>query len=157
MDAYIPESRQTEKPRESYQYIGKNMKRVEDPRLLVGRGMFADDTNLPEMAHSAILRSPHAHARILRIDKSKAEALAGVLCVMTGEEAAQVTGPLPSWANPPVHQYCIAQDKVRHVGEAVVAVVAETRYIAEDACDLVEVEYEPLPAVVDLEEARNST
>jgi CO/xanthine dehydrogenase Mo-binding subunit len=157
LDAFIPESRQTEKPRESYQWIGKSMKRVEDPRLLVGRGMFADDTNLPEMAHSAILRSPHAHARILRIDKSKAEALPGVLCVMTGAEAAEVTGPLPSWANPPVHQYCIAQEKVRHVGEAVVAVAAETRYIAEDACDLVEVEYEPLPAVVDLEEALSST
>jgi len=157
LDAYIPESRQTEKPRDSYKWIGKSMKRVEDPRLLVGRGNFADDVNLPDMAHSAILRSPHAHARILRIDKSKAEALPGVLCVMTGEEAAEVTGPLPSWANPPVHQYCIAQEKVRHVGEAVAAVAAENRYIAEDACDLIEVEYEPLPAVVDLEEALSST
>ena len=61
LDAYIPPSRQTEKPRDSYQWIGKSMKRVEDPRLLVGRGIFADDINLPDMAHSAILRSPHAH------------------------------------------------------------------------------------------------
>ncbi len=104
LDAYIPESRQTEKPRESYQWIGKSMKRVEDPRLLVGCGIYADDINLPGMAHAAILRSPHAHAGIVRIDKSKAEALPGVLCVMTGAEAAESTGPLPSWANPPVHQ-----------------------------------------------------
>lgn len=157
LKAHIPESRQTEKPRESYKWIGKDMKRVEDPRLLVGRGIYADDVNLPGMCHSAILRSPHAHARIIKIDKSKAEALPGVLCVMTGAEAEKETGPLPSWANPPVHQYCIAKDKVLHVGEAVVAVVAETRYIAEDACDLIEVEYETLPVVVDLEEARNST
>ena len=157
LDAFIPESRQTEKPRDSYNYIGKSMKRVEDPRLLVGRGVFADDTNFADMAHAAILRSPHAHAKIVSIDKSKAEALPGVLCVMTGAEAAEVTGPLPSWANPPVHQHCIAQDKVRHVGEAVVAVAAESRYIAEDACDLIEVEYEPLPAVVDLEEALTSS
>ena len=157
LDAYIPPSRQTEKPRDSYNYIGKSMKRVEDPRLLVGGGTYADDTNVADMAHAAILRSPHAHAKIVSIDKTKAEALPGVLCVMTGDEAAKETGPLPSWANPPVNQYCIALDRVRHVGEAVVAVVAESRYIAEDACDLVEVEYEPLPAVVDLEEALTSS
>ncbi len=156
LKAHIPQSRQKEKPRESYSWIGKSMKRVEDPRLLVGRGTYADDVNLPEMAHAAILRSPHAHARIKRIDKTKAEALPGVLIVMTGAEAAEVTGPLPTWGNPPVYQYCIAKDKVLHVGEAVVAVVAETRYIAEDACDLVEVEYEPLPVVVDPEEALTS-
>ena len=67
LDAYIPPSRQTEKPRDSYNYIGKSMKRVEDPRLLVGGGVYADDTNVADMAHAAILRSPHAHAKIISI------------------------------------------------------------------------------------------
>ena len=69
---HIPESRQREKPRGDLQWIGKSMKRVEDPRLLVGKGVYADDVNVPEMAHAAVLRSPHAHARIVSIDVSKA-------------------------------------------------------------------------------------
>ena len=154
---HIPESRQREKPRADLQWIGKSMKRVEDPRLLVGKGVYADDVNVPEMAHAAVLRSPHAHARIVSIDVSKAAALPGVLCVMTGADAAQVCDPLPTWASPPVLQSVIAHDRVRHVGEAVAAVAAEDRYIAEDACDLIEVEYEPLPPVVDPEEALTST
>ena len=81
----------------------------------------------------------------------------GVICVMTGAEAAEVTGPCADFSSPPTTQHCIAVDKVRHVGEAVAAVVAESRYIAEDACELIEVEYDPLPAVVDLEEAVTST
>ena len=133
------------------------MKRVEDPRLLVGKGIYADDINVPEMAHAAVLRSPHAHARIVSIDVSKAQALPGVLCVMTGADAVQVCDPLPTWASPPVLQHAIAHDRVRHVGEAVAAVAAEDRYIAEDACDLIEVVYEPLPPVVDPEEALTST
>ena len=75
---HIPESRQREKPRADLQWIGKSMKRVEDPRLLVGKGVYADDVNVPEMAHAAVLRSPHAHARIVSIDVSKAQALPGV-------------------------------------------------------------------------------
>ena len=153
---HIPESRQREKPRADLQWIGKSMKRVEDPRLLVGKGVYADDVNVPEMAHAAVLRSPHAHARIVSIDVSKAQALPGVLCVMTGADAAQVCDPLPTWASPPVLQSVIAHDRVRHVGEAVAAVAAEDRYIAEDACDLIEVVYEPLPPVVDPEEALTS-
>ena len=154
---YIPESRQREKPKSKYFAIGHSMKRVEDTRLLTGSGTYADDVMLPNMAHAAVLRSPHAHARIVSIDKSKAEALPGVLCVMTGAEAAEVTGPCADFSSPPTPQYCIAVGKVRHVGEAVAAVVAESRYIAEDACELIEVEYDPLPAVVDLEEAVTST
>ncbi|MCY4408699.1 MAG: molybdopterin-dependent oxidoreductase, partial [Rhodospirillaceae bacterium] len=154
---YIPESRQREKPKSKYFAIGHSMKRVEDTRLLTGSGTYVDDVSLPNMAHAAVLRSPHAHARIVSIDKSRAEALPGVLCVMTGAEAAEVTGPCADFSSPPTTQHCIAVDKVRHVGEAVAAVVAESRYIAEDACELIEVEYDPLPAVVDLEEAVTST
>ena len=154
---HIPESRQREKPRDDLKWIGKSMKRLEDPRLLVGKGIYTDDINLPDMAHAAVLRSPHAHARIVSVDVSKAAELPGVLAVMTGADADKVCGPLPTWASPPVLQPVIANDRVRHVGEAVVAVVAEDRYIAEDACDLIEVEYDPLPPVVDLEEALTSS
>ena len=76
------------------------MKRVEDPRLLVGKGVYADDVNVPEMAHAAVLRSPHAHARIVSIDASKAAALPGVLCVMTGADAAQGLRPTPHLGEP---------------------------------------------------------
>ena len=156
LKAHIPESRQTEKPRADLKWIGKSMKRVEDPRLLMGKGIFVDDVSVPNMAHVAVLRSPHAHAKIMKIYKGKAEALDGVLLVVTGAEAAKQVGPLPTWSSPPVPQPVIANDRVRHVGEAVVAVVAESRYIAEDACDLIEVEYEALPVVSDMEEAIKS-
>ena len=148
-EGYIPASRQREPARSEYKYLGKNMKRVEDPRLLTGQGGYIDDIKLPNMAHAAVLRSDRAHARIKSIDTAKAKALPGVLLVMTGDEARKVTGPTAQFAAPPVVQYCIAVDRVRHVGEAVVAVVAETRYIAEDALDLIEVEYEDLPVMVD--------
>jgi CO/xanthine dehydrogenase Mo-binding subunit len=150
---YIPASRQREKPRMGLNWIGKSMRRVEDPRILAGKGQYVDDVVLPNMAHAAILRSPYAHARIVSIDTSKAEALPGVVLVMTGAQAAEVTGPVATFSSPPVVQYCMAVDKVRHVGEAVAAVVAENRYIAEDAIDLIEVQYDPLPVTVDPEAA----
>lgn len=156
-EGYIPQSRQREKPRKDYKWIGKNMKRVEDPRLLTGQAGYIDDIKLPNMAYAAVLRSDRAHARIKKIDVSKAKALPGVLLVMTGEDAKKVTGPTAQFASPPVVQYCIAVDRVRHVGEAVAAVVAENRYIAEDACELIDVEYEDLPVVVDPEQAMHST
>ncbi len=154
---YIPPSRQREAPKPEYTWIGKNMKRVEDPRLLTGQGGYVDDIELPNMAHAAVLRTDRAHARIKRIDVSKARVLPGVLLVMTGEDAKKVTGPTAQFASPPVVQYCIAVDRVRHVGEAIAAVVAESRYIAEDACELIEVEYEDLPVVVDPEQAMTSS
>ena len=154
---HIPESRQREKPTGNHTWIGKSMKRVEDPRLLTGHGKYADDIVLPNMAHSAVLRSPHAHARIISVDKSKAEAVPGVVLVMSGADVAKVTGELPSFAAPPVPQRCVALDRVRHVGETVAAVVAESRAIAEDACELIEVVYEELPPVVDMEEAITMT
>ena len=130
-------------------WIGKSIKRVEDPRLLRGKGRYIDDIKLPKMAHAAILRSPHAHAQIVSIDTSEAESLPGVIRVVTGEDCEARMNPLPSFSAVPAHQYPIAVGKVRHVGEAVAAVVAENRRIAEDAVDLIKVEYEVLPAVVD--------
>src|SRR6516225_10483170 len=151
-----PPGRQKERPDQRLRVIGTRMLRKEDPRSLAGRGRYIDDVTLPNMAHAAVLRSPHAHARIRSIEKSAAEALPGVVAVITGEEAARESGPLPCFANPPVEQRCIALGKVRHVGEPVVLVVADSRYIAEDAVALIKVEYEPLPAVSDMMEAINS-
>ena len=125
-----PPGRQKERPDQRLSIIGTRMLRKEDPRFLAGRGRFIDDITLPNMAHAAALRSPHAHARIRSIDKSAAEALPGVVAVITGEEAGRETGPLPCFANPPVEQRCIALGKVRHVGEPVALVIADSRYIA---------------------------
>ena len=135
-------------------WIGKSLNRVEDPRFLRGEGRYIDDITLPGMAHAAIVRSPHAHARIVSVDTSKAERLAGVVRVLTGADVAARAGPLPSFGAGPIIQDMIATEKVRHYGEAVAAVIAEDRYIAEDACDLIEVEYEELPVVLDPFEAR---
>jgi CO/xanthine dehydrogenase Mo-binding subunit len=151
-----PAGRQKERPDQRLNVIGTRMLRKEDPRFLVGRGHFIDDLELPNMAHAAALRSPHAHARIRSIDAGAARALPGVVCVITGAEAAQDTDPLPCFANPAVEQRCLAQGKVRHVGEPVALIVADSRYIAEDAAALIRVEYEPLPAVSDMMEAINS-
>jgi carbon-monoxide dehydrogenase large subunit len=130
-------------------WIGKSVRRIEDPRLLHGKGRYIDDLKLPRMAHAAILRSPHAHARIVGIDSSAAEKLPGVVRVVTGKDCQERMNPLPSFAPGPIYQWAIAVDKIRHVGETVAAVVAENRRIAEDAVDLIQVEYEVLPAVVD--------
>jgi CO/xanthine dehydrogenase Mo-binding subunit len=132
-------------------WIGQSVPRREDNRFLMGRGRFSDDVALPRMAQAATLGSPHAHARIKSIDTSRAKALPGVLAVLTGAEAAQLMGPMPTLSFPPVIQHCVAVDRVRHVGEPVVIVAAETRYIAEDALALVDIEFEPLPPVVDPE------
>ena len=117
--ARIPPSRQREKPGRAFRWIGQNMKRVEDPRLLAGQGRYIDDVALPGMLHAAVLRSPHAHARIRSIDVSRARALPGVVAVMTGADVAKVTGAMPCFANPPVEQRCVALDQVRYVGEPV--------------------------------------
>ena len=132
-------------------WIGKSVLRHEDPRLLTGRGTFVDDIKVPNLHHAAILRSPHAHARIQSIDMSKALQLPGVVGGLTGQEVKQLTKPFSVVATAPIEYYCMATDKARFVGEAVAAVVARDRYIAEDALDLIEVEYELLPAVVDPE------
>ena len=140
-------------------YFGQRVKRSEDPRLLTGRGTFVDDIRLPGTAHAAFLRSPHAHARILRIDTTRARTAPGVVAVYTRADLPETLAePLPKLIphHALVHhktQYALAPEKVRHVGEPVVLVIAESRYLAEDAVDLIDVEYDPLPPVVDLERA----
>ena len=138
-------------------FFGKRIKRNEDPRLLMGQALFVDDVNLPNMLHVAYVRSPYAHARILSIDVSKAKKREGVVATYTAEDLGDywATGPLLV-SPPPVEgvvfnertQPVLAKGKVRHVGEGIVAIVAESRYIAEDAVGDVIVNYEPLPANV---------
>jgi CO/xanthine dehydrogenase Mo-binding subunit len=139
---------------ETRRWLGKSVNRVEDPRFLRGEGRYIDDIKLPGMAHAAIVRSPHAHARILAIRTEAAERLPGVIRVVTGADVAARAAPLPSFGAGPIVQDMIAIEKVRHYGETVAAVIAENRYIAEDACDLIEVDYEQLPVVLDPFEAR---
>ncbi|MFQ5408144.1 MAG: xanthine dehydrogenase family protein molybdopterin-binding subunit [Anaerolineales bacterium] len=139
-------------------YVGESIKRREDPRFIQGQGRYVANLNLPNMAHLAILRSPHGHANIKRIDVSKAAAHPGVIAVYTGKDLADGgVGSLPcGWTPPdikvPAHMP-LAVDRVRHVGDGVAAVAAESAYIARDALDLIEVEYEPLPVVVDAKAA----
>ncbi len=140
-------------------WFGERVTRNEDPRLLAGQGMYVDDIQRPGILHGAFYRSPHAHARILRVDVAKAKALRGVVAVfINGDLPEPIRGPLPKLIPHPtlIHhktQVALAGHFVHHLGEPVALVVAESRYIAEDALDLIEVEFEPLPAVVDLEKA----
>jgi len=135
-------------------YIGRSIKRVEDGRLLTGRGTFIDDhPPVANACHAAIVRSPHAHARILGYDLSAALGMDGVVGAITGQDVAKLTKPFSVGVTAPVHYYCAATDKARFAGEPVAVVVGRDRYIAEDAADLVRVDYEPLPVVVDPERA----
>ncbi len=139
-------------------FVGSSVKRVEDPEFITGSGTYLDDIKLPGMAHMAILHSPHAHARIRGIDTSKAQQHPGVLAVFTGKDTAGIN-PLPcAWQAGGVENHVntphvLASDEVRYVGDAVAVVVAEDPYTARDALELIEVDYEPLPAVVDPEKA----
>ncbi len=94
-------------------WIGKNIKRREDPALLMGKATFTDDINVPGMLHAAVLRSPYPHARIVRIDTSAAKKLPGVYAVLTGREAADVIDPVPAFCAEPVVEHAIALEKVR--------------------------------------------
>jgi aerobic carbon-monoxide dehydrogenase large subunit len=135
-------------------WFGTPVKRREDPKLITGSGTFVDDITMPGMLHLTFVRSPHAHARITGIDASAALAMPGVVAVITGEEAATFAPPFPANRGPKQPpRYLLAQGKVRKVGEAVAAVLAESRYVAADAAEAVSVEYEVLPAVVDPEQA----
>jgi len=138
--------------------VGQSFKRVEDPRLITGEGRYVDDVQLPRMCYAAILRSPYAHARIRHIDASKALQTPGVVTVITGKDILGKIGPLPCAAHPvpemkmPTH-YALAVNKVYFVGHPVAVVVAEDRYLARDALDLIEVDYEELPPVTDPQKA----
>jgi 2-furoyl-CoA dehydrogenase large subunit len=134
-------------------WVGKGMKRKEDLRLLTGRGCFMDDIRLPNMKYAAILRSPYPHAWIRGMNISQALKVSGVRGVLTGDDVAAMSQPFPVGVPIPPKYYSCAVDKVRYVGEPVAVVVADNRYIAEDALDMIEIEYEPLPVVMDIEEA----
>ncbi|MBI3092038.1 MAG: xanthine dehydrogenase family protein molybdopterin-binding subunit [Candidatus Tectomicrobia bacterium] len=135
------------------QWIGQSIKRVEDSRLLTGKGSYVDDLRIPNLHHAAILRSPHGHARILGISSAEALKQPGVVAVLTGEDVAAMARPFPTGVATEVHYYPLAVGSARFVGEPVAVVVARTRYEAEDALDSIEVDYEPLPVVTDPEEA----
>jgi len=135
-------------------YTGASIKRSEDPRILTGGGRYVDDIKLPGMLHAAFVRSPLPHARVAAVDVTAAQALPGVVAVLTGADLAAITipGPDPLLAmmggGGPMPEYSLlATDKVRFVGDPVVVVIADSRYLAEDGCDLVEVSYEDLPPV----------
>ncbi len=146
-------------------YLGAPIPRNEDRRLLTGQALFVDDLELPDMLHAAFLRSQVAHARIVRIDTSAAWARPGVVAVFTAQDLGDYWRPGPLLVPPPPiagltfnqrTQVPLAKDKVRHVGEPLAIVLAASRYIAEDALADIAVEFDPLPAVVDLEAARRS-
>ena len=149
-----PQTKEKKKEtRKAATWVGQSVKRREDPRLLTGRGTFVDDITVPNMHYAAILRSPRAHARVVSIDPSKALDLPGVITVLTGEEVGEKSLPFPVGVTAAFKYYSAAVDKVRYVGEPVAVVVASDRYVAEDALELIEVEYDPLPPVVKPEDA----
>jgi carbon-monoxide dehydrogenase large subunit len=144
-------------------YVGAAVRRVEDPRYLQGRGRYVDDITLPGMLHLAFLRSPHAHARIRRIDPTGAMRMPGVVRVLTFADLARFLKPLPTFGAPPpglaegvaftirhAAQLAVCQDIARFAGEIVAVIAAESRYLAEDAREAIEVEWEPLSPVVDV-------
>src|SRR5512134_87221 len=146
-------------------YFGERIKRNEDPRLLTGQGLYVDDVDLPNMIHAAFLRSPYAHAKINNIDASQALQREGVIAVYTANDLGDYWKPGPLLVSPPPVQDIVfnektqvplAKNKVKFSGEPIVMVLAESRYIAEDALSDIRVDYEPLEAAVDLEKALTS-
>ena len=142
--------------------IGQPVRRLEDPRFITGRGRFVDDIELPRQCHGALIMSPHAHARIRRVDTAKAKAAPGVTAVLTGADAVadkigslvpvmpeDMGGPKGVRTRRPV----LVGDRVRAVGDRVAFVVAETLQQARDAAELIEIDYEPLPAVITIDAA----
>ena len=129
--------------------IGQAVTRIEDQRLLTGGGRYTDDLNLDAQAHAFILRSPHAHAEIVSIDYSEALKMPGVFAVVTGDDMAAESDPMIVGFENPIDYYGIAVGKARYVGEPVAVVAATDRYRAEDALELIKVEYNVLPAVID--------
>ena len=138
--------------------VGRPLRRKEDPRLLRGQGQYLHDLTLPGMLHLAFVRSPHAHARITRVETAPARGLPGVEAVFTASELP--TRPIePAFGGDGYHSTgwaALAHERVRFVGDPVAVVAARDRYVAEDAADLVEVEYEPQPAVASVEAARRT-
>ena len=146
--------------REEGGYIGKPLRRREDIRFVQGKGRYVDDVNLPGTAWCIFVRSPHAHARIRSIATEAASRMPGVLLTLTADDwdkaghgELTVVHPMPFGDGRPMNcapRPAFARDKVHHVGDIVAAVIAETRFAAEDAAEAVAVDYEPLPAVTNL-------
>jgi aerobic carbon-monoxide dehydrogenase large subunit len=148
-------------------FVGRSVSRREDQRLLTGRGQFIADLALPQMLHAVFVRSPVAHARIKAIDLSRAAAFPGIIYALSGPELARQLPPVPDtqlalpskWTTLVEHKFInpqqplLAYDKVRHVGEAVAVILAESHYAAEDAAELVTLDLDPLPPVLDPEAA----
>src|SRR5206468_5512843 len=133
-------------------FVGESIKRKEDDRFIRGKGTYVDDITLPGMLHMAILRSPFAHARIRSIDVSRAQALPGVVAVVTGELLAEhKLAWMPTLSGDT--QAVLATDKVRMQGQEVACVIAEDPYIAHDALELIDVDYDPLPVVISPQKA----
>src|ERR1700681_3528386 len=135
-------------------YFGAAVPRIEDPDLVAGRGRYLDDIHLPGMVHAGFVRSPHAHARITRIEVAAASALPGVVAVLTAAGLGVAGKPTPQFAPSPLlaqnrTQHVLASQAVHYAGEAIALVVADTRAIAEDAANLVDVRYEPLAPVAE--------
>ncbi len=155
----IPKSSRSKKP----PFVGRSLLRREDQRLLTGQGQFVADLVLPRMLHAVFVRAQVAHARIRAVDLSRAAVAPGVVHALSGIDLLRLLPPVPDsqlvlpskWTTLVQHQFhnpqqpLLAYDKARHVGEAIAVIVAESRYAAEDAAELVEVDYEPLPAIVD--------
>ncbi|MBL8095301.1 MAG: xanthine dehydrogenase family protein molybdopterin-binding subunit [Anaerolineales bacterium] len=142
--------------------FGSPIKRNEDPRLLTGQALFVDDVELPGLLHVAFLRSPYGHARLGHVDAAAARALPGVIAVYTADDLGEYWQPGPPLVpEPPIPgtvfrrrtQVPLARGKVKHAGEPIAMVIAESRYLAEDALTLINVDYDLLPAVVDIERA----
>src|SRR5512146_3172257 len=143
-------------------YFGERIKRNEDPRLLRGQGLYVDDVDLPNMLHVAFARSPYAHAKINAIDVSQALQREGVVAVYTANDLGDYWKPGPLLVSPPPverivfnerTQVPLAKDKVKFAGKPIVMVLAASRYVAEDALADIQIDYEPLTAVVDMEKA----
>jgi aerobic carbon-monoxide dehydrogenase large subunit len=153
-------------PFETRRFFGERVKRREDPRMLVGASQYVGDIQLPGTVEAAFVRSPHPHAMIGSIDVSAARQAPGVLAVLTHAELAEPLAPATTGIQPLadmlelegiVHtpRPALPSDRVRYVGEPVAVVIARDRYLAEDACELISVDYDPLPAVADVDAAMN--
>jgi 2-furoyl-CoA dehydrogenase large subunit len=135
-------------------FVGRPMRRIEDASLLTGRGQYGDDAGVkPGTLHAAIVRSPHAHAVLNSIDSQRAEAAPGVRAVLTGRDLAAWSKPFVVGVKAPMEMWALAVDRVRYAGEPVAVVVAESRYLAEDAADLVIADYTQLDPVVSIDAA----
>ena len=142
-------------PKPGLKTVGRSERRVDSVKLATGRGTFVDDIALPGLLHARILHSPHAHARIARIDASQARAIPGVACVLTHHDVPRVayTTAGQGWPEPSPYDAFMLDNKVRFVGDRVAVVAADDPELAQRACEAIKVDYQVLPAVLDPERA----